>query len=202
LGAFPQVRGCLWSGAGSNRRPSAFQVNRAKRCADLRKRTSPTSETAQGGRCKIHASNVCYSLSTRQDSALPEPRSKGWCPRSEPHLTYMTLVNMTADRLPCRFAATGHCRTCPRWATAGKLVLSCSSWQFVLQVHGPCSLSSSYSYVYEMADWGWRRMPNCMSAEGAAKAVERVAAHTTRHDLPNVDIVSHGEPLLAGAQWP
>jgi len=29
-----------WSGAGSNRRPSAFQVNRGERCADLRKRTS------------------------------------------------------------------------------------------------------------------------------------------------------------------
>jgi hypothetical protein len=27
-----------WSGAGSNRRPSAFQVNDAKRCANLRKR--------------------------------------------------------------------------------------------------------------------------------------------------------------------
>src|SRR6185437_3082020 len=45
-----------WPGAGSNRRPSAFQVNRAKRYADLRKRTSPTSETALGGRCEIHAS--------------------------------------------------------------------------------------------------------------------------------------------------
>jgi hypothetical protein len=33
--AFPQIREDLWSGAGSNRRPSAFQVNRAERCADL-----------------------------------------------------------------------------------------------------------------------------------------------------------------------
>jgi hypothetical protein len=46
----------LWSGAGSNRRPSAFQVSRAERCADLQKRTSPTSGTALGGRCRIHAS--------------------------------------------------------------------------------------------------------------------------------------------------
>ena len=45
-----------WSGAGSNRRPSAFQVNRAKRCTDLQKRTPPTSRTALGGRCVIHAS--------------------------------------------------------------------------------------------------------------------------------------------------
>jgi hypothetical protein len=53
--AFPQIRDEVWSGAGSNRRPSAFQVNRAERYADLRKRTSPTSETALGGRCEIHA---------------------------------------------------------------------------------------------------------------------------------------------------
>jgi len=44
-----------WSGAGSNRRPSAFQFNSAKRCADLQKRWSLTSETALGGRCKIYA---------------------------------------------------------------------------------------------------------------------------------------------------
>jgi hypothetical protein len=56
-----------WSGAGSNRRPSAFQVNHAKRCADLRKRTSLTSETALGGRCKIHASRTQYAPSTGQD---------------------------------------------------------------------------------------------------------------------------------------
>jgi hypothetical protein len=42
----------VWSGAGSNRRPSAFQVNRAKRYADLQKRTSLTSGTALGGRCR------------------------------------------------------------------------------------------------------------------------------------------------------
>ena len=33
----------MWSGAGSNRRPSAFQLKRAKRCAGLRKRTLLTS---------------------------------------------------------------------------------------------------------------------------------------------------------------
>ena len=53
---FPQVRGDEWSGTGSNCRPSAFQVNRVMRCADLRKRTSPTSETALGGRCYTHGS--------------------------------------------------------------------------------------------------------------------------------------------------
>jgi hypothetical protein len=60
-----------WSGAGSNRRPSAFQVNRAKRCADLQKRTSPTSETALGGRCKVHASRGRHALSIRRDRRLP-----------------------------------------------------------------------------------------------------------------------------------
>jgi hypothetical protein len=57
-----------WSGAGSNRRPSAFQVNRAKRCADLQKRTSLTSGTALGGRCEIDASRVRHTPSTRQYS--------------------------------------------------------------------------------------------------------------------------------------
>jgi hypothetical protein len=62
-----------WSGAGSNRRPSAFQVKHAKRYADCKKKwTSPTSETALGGKCKIHASKGRYVLSTNQDS-VPAP---------------------------------------------------------------------------------------------------------------------------------
>jgi hypothetical protein len=76
FGAFPLVRGDLWSGAGSNRRPSAFQVNRAKRYADLRKRTSPTSETALGGRCTIHASKTGHAPSTSCTAPLPEPRAE------------------------------------------------------------------------------------------------------------------------------
>jgi len=58
-----------WSGTGSNCRPSAFQVNRAKRYADLQKRTSLTSGTALGGRCNVYASSAQYTPSTRQDSA-------------------------------------------------------------------------------------------------------------------------------------
>jgi hypothetical protein len=38
-----------WSGAGSNRRPSAFQVNTCKRCADLRIPRSLISVTALSG---------------------------------------------------------------------------------------------------------------------------------------------------------
>jgi len=64
----------MWSGAGSNRRPSAFQVNRTKRYADLRKRTSLTSGTALGGRCDVHASRTQYTPSTRQDSDPAQDR--------------------------------------------------------------------------------------------------------------------------------
>jgi hypothetical protein len=77
FGAFPLVKGYLWSGAGSNRRPSAFQVNHAKRCADLQKRTSLTSETALGGRCKFHASKARYTPSTRQGSDPTQAMGKG-----------------------------------------------------------------------------------------------------------------------------
>jgi hypothetical protein len=63
-----QIRDDVWSGAGSNRRPSAFQVNRAKRCTDLRNWTSLTSETELGGRCEIHANRIRYTPSARLDS--------------------------------------------------------------------------------------------------------------------------------------
>jgi len=61
---------------GVDRRPSAFQVNHAKRYADLRKRTSPTSETALGGRCRIQ-----YTPSIRQGSDPTQARGKALCPR-------------------------------------------------------------------------------------------------------------------------
>ena len=64
--ALPQIRDDVWSGTGSNCRPSAFQVNRAKRYADLRKRTSLTSETALGGRCEIYASRVQYLVEVKR----------------------------------------------------------------------------------------------------------------------------------------
>jgi hypothetical protein len=60
-----------WSGAGSNRRPSAFQVNRAERRAGLRKRTSLTSGIALGGKCDVHASRGRYARSTTQYSSHP-----------------------------------------------------------------------------------------------------------------------------------
>ena len=74
--------------------------------------------------------------------------------------------------------------------------------QFILKVHSRCNLSCSYCYVYEMADQGWRQLPNRMSAEVAAKAVERIATHVERHALSSIDVILHGgEPLLAGVQW-
>lgn len=74
--------------------------------------------------------------------------------------------------------------------------------QFILKVHSRCNLSCSYCYVYEMADQGWRQLPNRMSAEVAATAIERISEHATHHSLPSVDVILHGgEPLLAGARW-
>jgi uncharacterized protein len=74
--------------------------------------------------------------------------------------------------------------------------------QFILKVHSRCNLSCTYCYVYEMADQGWRGLPQRMSQPVAAKTVERIAEHAQRHDLPSVDVILHGgEPLLAGAQW-
>jgi len=43
------VRGGVWAVAGSNRRPSAFQVKRRIRRADLRVCTTVTSEPPTGG---------------------------------------------------------------------------------------------------------------------------------------------------------
>src|ERR1700685_4819648 len=91
------VRAALrqWSGTGSNCRPSAFQVNRAERCADLRKRTSLISGTALGGRCKIHANRIGYALSIRQTAALHEPCAKSRCPRTQAYQLRMPDIAMT-----------------------------------------------------------------------------------------------------------
>ena len=74
--------------------------------------------------------------------------------------------------------------------------------QFILKVHSRCNLSCTYCYVYEMADQGWRGLPQRMSKLVAGKIVERIAEHAQRHALPSVDVILHGgEPLLAGAGW-
>jgi uncharacterized protein len=74
--------------------------------------------------------------------------------------------------------------------------------QFILKVHSRCNLSCSYCYVYEMADQGWRGLPQRMSPSVAGRTVERIAEHAERHALPSVDVILHGgEPLLTGAQW-
>jgi uncharacterized protein len=53
-----------------------------------------------------------------------------------------------------------------------------------------------------MADQAWRGLPKRMSAAVTRMAVQRIAEHVGRHDLPSVDIILHGgEPLLAGAEW-
>jgi uncharacterized protein len=74
--------------------------------------------------------------------------------------------------------------------------------QFILKVHSRCNLSCSYCYVYEMADQGWRQMPNRMSEQTAAAAIDRIAVHAGQHNLPDLDVILHGgEPLLVGARW-
>jgi hypothetical protein len=102
-GAFPLVRGCLWSGAGSNRRPSAFQVNRAKRCADLRKRTSLTSGTALGGRCTTHDSRAPEST---QGSERDDWRS----PRYSSTTTWR--LSGSSAGTPATTRSSPACRTC------------------------------------------------------------------------------------------
>jgi hypothetical protein len=69
----------MWSGAGSNRRPSAFQVNRAKRYADLQQRMSLTSGTALGGRCNLNASRTPIFLFTVRWYHAPRGSTKNRC---------------------------------------------------------------------------------------------------------------------------
>jgi hypothetical protein len=69
----PQPR-AKFSGQRDRPGEKAFQVNRARRCADLRKRTSLTSGTALGGRCTTHASRAPerYAGSERDDWRSPQ----------------------------------------------------------------------------------------------------------------------------------
>jgi uncharacterized protein len=53
-----------------------------------------------------------------------------------------------------------------------------------------------------MADQAWRHLPRRMPDAVADAAVERIAEHVRRHDLPSVEVILHGgEPLLAGPKW-
>ncbi|MFF4617407.1 FxsB family cyclophane-forming radical SAM/SPASM peptide maturase [Nonomuraea jabiensis] len=73
--------------------------------------------------------------------------------------------------------------------------------QYIMKIHSRCDLACRHCYVYEMADQSWRGQPHRMSDAVADRAVERIAEHATRHDLPEIDVILHGgEPLLAGAE--
>ncbi|TMR14328.1 FxsB family radical SAM/SPASM domain protein [Nonomuraea turkmeniaca] len=73
--------------------------------------------------------------------------------------------------------------------------------QFVMKIHSRCDLACRYCYVYEMADQSWRDQPRRMSEAIADRAIERIAEHASRHDLPEIDVILHGgEPLLAGPE--
>ncbi|TMR37097.1 FxsB family radical SAM/SPASM domain protein [Nonomuraea zeae] len=73
--------------------------------------------------------------------------------------------------------------------------------QFILKIHSRCDLACRHCYVYEMADQSWRDQPRRMSDAIADRAIERIAEHASRHDLPEIDVILHGgEPLLAGTE--
>lgn len=73
--------------------------------------------------------------------------------------------------------------------------------QFILKIHSRCDLACRHCYVYEMADQSWRGQPRRMSEAVADRAVDRIAEHARRHDLPEIDVILHGgEPLLAGPE--
>lgn len=74
--------------------------------------------------------------------------------------------------------------------------------QFLLKVHSRCNISCDYCYVYEMADQGWQRQPNTMSADVVDQTAVRIAEHVATHDLDEVRVILHGgEPLLAGPDF-
>jgi len=61
-----------------------FRVNRAKRCANLPKRTSLISGTALGGRCSVYANRVRYARSTTK-------YSEGYIPSDDDAVTLLAL---------------------------------------------------------------------------------------------------------------
>jgi hypothetical protein len=81
--------------AGSNRRPSAFQVNDAMRCADLRKRMSLTTGTALGGRCNVHASRTGREV--RVGLAAEVTRKRAWQSMAN-RAAIRHSATLTADR--------------------------------------------------------------------------------------------------------
>lgn len=71
---------------------------------------------------------------------------------------------------------------------------------FLFKIAARCNLDCSYCYVYSGPDQSWRQRPRFMSREIATQAAEAIAAHVSKHGIPNITVVFHGgEPLLAGA---
>ncbi|MEU6190505.1 FxsB family cyclophane-forming radical SAM/SPASM peptide maturase [Nocardia sp. NPDC047038] len=71
--------------------------------------------------------------------------------------------------------------------------------EFVVKIHSRCNLACDYCYVYEMADQSWRDQPKTMSRKVFDEALQMIADHARRFQLPAVDLVFHGgEPLLVG----
>src|SRR5258708_35226680 len=128
----------MWSGAGSNRRPSAFQVNNAKRYADLQKRTSLTSETALGGRCSSTPAGPNTPRPRGRTAPPPRPWAKGVVSKgqAEPigHAFGSALTTefiLGASAVSDERGGQGH----PWWSTAaavvGVAVVATGAWQGV-----------------------------------------------------------------------
>jgi hypothetical protein len=85
--AKPLLRGGLWSGAGSNRRPHDFQLTTSQRCADQGKRRSRTSETARVMRC----------IQQCNDTPWP-PASRSCLRRSQCQPTHSVAADTMTER--------------------------------------------------------------------------------------------------------
>jgi uncharacterized protein len=73
--------------------------------------------------------------------------------------------------------------------------------EFIFKIHQRCNLACDYCYMYEHTDQSWRVRPRTMSDDVRDAALNRLAVHAQRHDLPRVRIVLHGgEPLLYGTE--
>jgi len=95
-------------------RPSAFQANRSERCADLRKRTSLTSETALGGRCRVTIAGEFHQARGRPVSAQ---QTRSCCTTASPlaHRYPTTCWPRSWTTWRCRCFAPGSPQSLP-WA--------------------------------------------------------------------------------------
>lgn len=92
------------------------EVKQANHCADLRKRTSPTSETALGGRCKIDANRTQYNRLPGMTATATRPEPYGNISVARVWLSAFSRVCPVPYRCRARrpWLGRGHGRT-GRW---------------------------------------------------------------------------------------